>query len=121
MGGHEVSPEVGFLTAQQSRKIAIIPLWIREHFAVDAQHQLGSLRREIAKAFVLEPSEDRQAAAFDSVLQGVANGIDRAGKARCRSLNRLHVHPGPSGSSEGARTKIHPRPTSGAHYLEGAN
>src|SRR5271155_2437913 len=33
MGGHEVSPEVGFLTAQQSRKIAIIPFWIREHFA----------------------------------------------------------------------------------------
>ena len=121
MGGHEVSPEVGFLTAQQGRKIAIIPFWIREHFTVNAQNQLGSLRGVIAQALIPEPGEDRQPASFDSVLQGVANAIDRAGKARCRSLNRLHLHAGPCGSGKEARAKVHPLPTSEAHHLEGAN
>ncbi len=55
-GGHEISPEMSFFAAQEGRKVAIVPGWIGQHFAVDAQHQPGRFRRVIGTPFILKPA-----------------------------------------------------------------
>jgi len=73
--GHEVTPEMRSFTAQQGRKVTIIPGGIRTHLGVQSEHEPCRRRDVVQGAFIPESRYDCQAIPLNAVLQRVAHPI----------------------------------------------